>query len=84
MEFQSCLCNKCGTKIKRGSEFQEGLPDFAEEEHITIKKEFGYFSRLFDDGDYHEIHLCEQCYLEFINSFKLPPKKKNYFDCEEI
>lgn len=60
-------CNKCGKAIDH--EVIRGKSDY-----ISIEKEWGYFSN--KDMEVHSFDICEACYDEFINSFKIPPKQK--------
>ncbi len=67
VEIIDCVvCNKCGKKL-----------DSCTSEYITLDPEFGYFSEIFGDGDKHESHICEWCYLDFIRTFKV---QTNGFD----
>lgn len=63
-EISNIFCNMCGVELKKDS--------------------FGYFSPYFDvdyrwsypskfDNSIHSFTLCENCYENFIKTFKLPP-----------
>ncbi len=58
---KSVYCNKCGIKIKK--------------DYLEIKKRWGFFSSF--DNEVHSFHICENCYLKFINSFKIKVAKHN-------
>lgn len=58
------VCNKCGRKIAmRG--------DIPLEDVFYAQKVWGYFSER--DGVRHSWSLCEKCYEELIQTFKVPP-----------
>ena len=57
------FCNKCGNEIKINS---NGYHD----DFLEVKKSWGYFS--FYDGETHSFDICQNCYNEFTESFKLP------------
>ncbi len=61
-------CNKCGKKIRQDF-------DMRREDCIFVEKNWGYFSR--KDGQTHQFCLCEDCYDEWVMSFKIPVKKKD-------
>ena len=57
------MCNCCGKTI--GTE-----KDLPKQDYLYIKKEWGYFSK--KDGKIQEFRLCEECYDEWIRSFRIP------------
>lgn len=73
------ICNKCGQKIKKGKDIDSQYPDYIHEEVIEVKADFGYFSRIFHDGEKHKFHLCEKCYYDIVNSFIIPVEKEYNF-----
>lgn len=57
------VCNKCGKKLNINNGIvTEGL--------FSIDYCWGYFSD--KDGEIHSIDLCEDCYNELTDSFKIP------------
>lgn len=57
------ICNKCGKSLKLHQEIvQEG--------DLEIQADWGYFSE--KDGEIHCFDLCEQCYDEWVATFKIP------------
>lgn len=56
-------CNMCGKKmaVKKGIVL-EGL--------FSANIDWGYFSE--KDGEVHQIDICENCYDEWISTFKVP------------
>ena len=63
-------CNKCGAEITK-----IGSSNFAD--FLEIKKYWGYFSE--KDGEIHSFDICEDCYNQFINSFKIPVEKSGQY-----
>lgn len=59
-------CNKCSREILRN---REGY--FAD--HLFVEKKWGYGSVI--DGEEHSFDLCEECYIDFIKSFKINPSE---------
>lgn len=57
------FCNKCGRALKLQNEI-------VKEGNLVIEADWGYFSN--KDGEIHCIDLCEQCYDEWITTFKIP------------
>ena len=57
------LCNCCGREI---SETTTGI--------ISISHIFSYFSNLFIDGERHSFEVCEDCYAQWIKTFKYAPE----------
>jgi protein-arginine kinase activator protein McsA len=66
------LCNKCGESCKVYIDAAHTKHVF---NHALIVPKFGYPSLLFD-GDVWEVHICEECYTEFENTFKIKPEKQ--------
>lgn len=57
------ICNKCGKKLKvRAGIVEEGV--------FHVRAPWGYFSH--KDGEVHSIDLCEECYDQWIQGFKIP------------
>jgi hypothetical protein len=61
--MEQIQCNQCGKVIVYG----EGTN---QEDFLTVKKEWGYFSR--KDLELHEFHLCEDCYDKLVQHFQVP------------
>ncbi len=59
-------CNKCSKEIPKKDKTH--FSDFLE-----INKQWGYFSD--SDGETHSFDICQDCYNEFISSFKIPIDK---------
>lgn len=57
------FCNMCGREI-------ECRKDIPVEEVLSVKKQWGYFSK--QDGLMYEFDLCETCCGELINKFRIP------------
>lgn len=67
---KSITCNKCGKSINlSGATYERQIQA---EKFPTIKLKFGYGSK-FDDETW-SFELCEECLIQFINTFKYPPK----------
>lgn len=62
------ICNKCGKKLEENAAIV--LEDF-----ISIKKEWGYFSK--KDGIVWEMVLCENCADWLEKQMVVPVKKRN-------
>lgn len=60
-------CNACGRKLK----MKNGL---LLEDAFEVRKDWGYFSG--KDLESHRFTLCEACYDEIIQKFKIPITKK--------
>lgn len=61
--IEKMYCNKCGKEIQIENEIvKEGV--------FSSTTTWGYFSE--KDGDKHEFDICEKCYDEFLESFKIP------------
>lgn len=58
-------CDSCGQSTKQ---FEDSDPDFA-----TLEACWGYGSKY--DGTQYEIHLCEDCFTDILDSIK---KTRNY------
>ena len=65
-EVDKIVCNKCGKEIL----VENGV---AEADMLSVQKRWGYFSN--KDNDVHEFDLCEECYIEFLNSFIIEAEK---------
>lgn len=57
------LCNMCGKQI-------EAVNGIYQEDFIEGYKEWGYFSK--KDLEIHRFNICEDCYGDLIQSFKVP------------
>lgn len=57
-------CNCCAKKL------QTDMTGSRPEEALFIQKEWGYFSG--KDLEIHRIVLCEECYDQWIKTFKIP------------
>ena len=60
-EIDKIICNKCGKEIKV-------IRGVAQEDFLEVNKRWGYFSNKDNQEDTFE--LCEECYDEFVASFK--------------
>lgn len=58
------FCNCCAKRINLGN------TENSSEEAVFIYKEWGYFSG--KDLEIHHIVLCEECYDQWIKTFKIP------------
>lgn len=57
------ICNKCGKKLLLANgTVMEGV--------CSVEVDWGYFSR--KDGEHHAFDLCEECYDQFVKSFRIP------------
>lgn len=56
-------CNCCGNRIKTQK-------DVVVEGVLPVNADWGYFSQ--KDGEVHRFDICEQCYNQWIASFKIP------------
>lgn len=61
--MDSIICNCCGKDITR-----------EQSEFLTVQSMFGYFTKVFSDGEKHVSEICEECYGNWIKTFKYPPK----------
>jgi len=62
-ELSKVCCNKCGKKMKE----ENGI---IMEGNFSIEYNWGYFSN--KDCERHIIDLCEECYDNIIEGFKIP------------
>lgn len=62
-QLEKVICNQCKKVLK----VEDGI---LKEGHFEGKQTFGYFSD--KDGITHKFDLCEECYNQFIQNFKLP------------
>lgn len=70
-EVISITCDKCGkTEEGENIEYASSIE--------TWKHNFGYGSKF--DTDMVSFELCDDCYEEFIKSFKYPPKINSEYD----
>lgn len=61
-------CNACGKKLQT-------IPKAKVcKEHLSIKKEWGYFSC--KDFMVHSFTICEECYDQWTSTFVIPIEKK--------
>ena len=69
MEFSKDIyCNACGKRLK-------AIPKANVcKEHLSINKEWGYFSG--KDFMVHSFIICEQCYDNWTDTFVIPVEKK--------
>lgn len=63
------LCNCCGKTLRISN-----LKTTSTEDALRIRKEWGYFSK--KDLRIDSFVLCEDCYDEWIKTFKIPVKKE--------
>lgn len=63
---KNIYCNCCGVKICAEAEAKKAS-------FLTIKKEWGYFSRG-KDGTVHSVDLCEQCCDRLMQGFVIAPE----------
>lgn len=61
-EVEKIICNKCGKEIPA----YKGVPA---EDVLEVEKRWGYFSE--KDNRVDRFDLCEACYDELIESFKI-------------
>lgn len=61
-EVEKIICNKCGKEIP----VLRGVP---QEDILEVEKRWGYFSN--KDNRVDQFDLCEDCYDEFIKSFRI-------------
>lgn len=66
-EERKPCCNQCGKEIR----IVQGI---AREDFLTVKKNWGYFSK--KDGRQDEFCLCEACYDRLIAGFTVPMSEK--------
>lgn len=63
--LENIRCNKCGKEIK----IENGIP---KEGVFHSEYSWGFFSN--KDGDRYSFDLCENCYDEWIGSFRIEPE----------
>ena len=51
--------NKCGRELLQN-----------QEEYLTIKKQWGYFSGV--DQKVYRFHICEECFAKMLSEFRIP------------
>lgn len=68
--IEDLLCDKCGKSLKHGT------GEFACYEGTRLHGGFGYGSD--KDGIEIEFDICDQCYDDFIGSFKHSPKEEEH------
>ena len=61
-KIEKIICNKCGKEIL----VRQGVP---QEDVLEVEKRWGYFSR--KDNQVDQFDLCEECYDEFVRSFRI-------------
>lgn len=61
-KIEKIICNKCGKEIL----VCQGVP---QEDVLEVEKRWGYFSR--KDNQVDQFDLCEDCYDEFVRSFRI-------------
>jgi hypothetical protein len=71
------LCNKCGKEVWDSTTSLEDKIEGRTEEYFEGNHHWGYFSKR--DGELHQFDLCQECYGELIDSFKIPVHKTNLF-----
>lgn len=65
---RNIYCNVCGERL-------EAIPEANTlKEHLSIKKEWGYFSG--KDFKVHSFDVCETCYDKWVDTFAIPIKEK--------
>lgn len=69
-EVYKIICNMCGESIR-----QDEYGVFFD--HLSVTKEWGYLSS--NDGEVHKFDICDKCYADFINKFKI-----NIFNTNDI
>lgn len=63
VKIDKMRCNICGKEIKvENGIIQEGV--------LSADKIWGYFSE--KDGQVHSFDICENCYDEWVKTFKIP------------
>lgn len=68
VKIKDIYCNVCGKQIK----VENGI---VKEDVFEATKEWGYFSRR--DLEVHRFNICESCYEEMIQKFKIPVEVMN-------
>lgn len=58
-------CNRCGSPICMVESVEKA-------DYIKIEKNWGYFSN--KDGISEKVNICENCYDELVEGFKIPPE----------
>ena len=61
-KIEKIICNKYGKEIL----VRQGVP---QEDVLEVEKRWGYFSR--KDNQVDQFDLCEDCYDEFVRSFRI-------------
>ncbi len=69
-EVEKIICNKCGKVIP----VKAGVPI---EDVLEVEKRWGYSSEKDNRQDHFE--LCEKCYDELVESFRIPIDIKDSF-----
>ena len=69
--LDSIICNCCGKELISYSHEMFG-------EHVNIRADFGYFAKIFFDGERHQLDVCEECYAKWIKTFKIAPEGFGY------
>lgn len=62
-KYTRICCNQCGRELK----VEQGI---VKEGVCTVEVDWGYFSSR--DGESHRFHLCETCYDQLIQQFRIP------------
>lgn len=71
VDVDDIICNKCGKSCK--IDIGYGHHNI---EAIEVKHTFGYGSDL--DMTSYELHLCEECFVEFTKSCKIEPEIRGF------
>lgn len=69
------FCNCCGKEIK--IEIGKNM-----EEYFHYRKSWGYFSQ--NDGLTQQADICEECVMQWIRGFQIPPdtsERTEIFEC---
>lgn len=67
MEDKVLICNCCGKTLRS----KNGV---LKEDALVTTKEWGFFSQ--KDLEVHHICICEECYDQWISTFKVPVEKE--------
>ena len=62
-EVETVICNCCGKKLA----VREGI---VREGVLRVDHAWDYFSE--KDGEVHHFDICEECYDQFVKSFRIP------------
>ena len=65
--LEQVVCNKCGRPLKV-------IEGYLKEGAFCVEYSFGYFSKR--DGLRHSFDLCEECYQQWIDSFRIPVEER--------